>query len=159
MRTSNISAGLLMCRPMGEHWEFLLVHPGGPFFARKDDGAWSIPKGLTEPGEDQLVAARREFTEETGISTPEGPYGALGFIEQKSKKRVFAWAFVGDCDPSQIVSNTFLLEWPPRSGKQVAFPEIDRAAFFDADAAQRKLLAAQAPLIDRALAWLQQQKR
>jgi predicted NUDIX family NTP pyrophosphohydrolase len=158
MTSFTISAGLLMCRGTLGAWEFLLVHPGGPFFARKDAGAWSIPKGITEPNEDPLAAARREFTEETGFPTRDVHYQALGFVEQKPSKRVYAWAFLGDCDPSQIVSNSFSLEWPPHSDKQVAFPEVDRAAFFDAETARRKLLTAQVPLIERALAWLNANK-
>jgi predicted NUDIX family NTP pyrophosphohydrolase len=129
--------------------EVLLVHPGGPFFQRKDDGAWSVPKGVVEGDEDPLAAARREFSEETGLETPEDGYIALGEVQQKSGKVVRVWAFEGDCDPASIESNTFDLEWPPRSGQIRKFPEIDRAEFFTAAAARKKLNPAQAALVDR----------
>jgi len=125
----------------------LLAHPGGPFFKNKDEGAWSIPKGEVEPGEDLLETAKREFEEETGI-TPKGPFIALTPITQKGGKIVHAWAFEDDCDPSAIVSNTFTIEWPPKSGQQMEFPEIDRADFFDVAAAKRKVKAAQVALIE-----------
>jgi predicted NUDIX family NTP pyrophosphohydrolase len=128
--------------------EVLLVHPGGPFWKNKDDGAWSIPKGEIADGEEPLAAARREFTEETGFPT-EGPFLPLGEVRQKGGKRVSAWAFEGDCDPARLVSNTFELEWPPRSGRLRAFPEADGARWFAPAEARRKLLAAQAPLVDR----------
>ena len=133
------SAGLLMYRLRGGALEVLLAHPGGPFWARRDQGAWSIPKGELEAGEEPLETARREFEEETGVQ-PEGPYLRLPDIEQKNRKLVHAWAFEGDCDPSKIRSNTFRLEWPPRSGKTAEFPEIDRA--------RRKINPAQAALVD-----------
>jgi predicted NUDIX family NTP pyrophosphohydrolase len=136
------SAGLLMYRGRGESLEVLLVHPGGPFFQNKDEGAWSIPKGELDPGEDALAAAVREFREETGIA-PAGPFIPLSTIKQKGGKRVLAWAFAGDCDAAAVRSNTFLLEWPPRSGRQVEFPEIDRAEFFDLETARRKINPAQ----------------
>ncbi len=122
--------------------QVLLAHPGGPLFKKKDEGAWTIPKGEIEPGEDLFEAAKREFEEETGI-TPTGPFAALTPVKQKEGKVVHAWAFQYDCDPSAIVSNKFTMEWPPRSGRQMEFPEIDRADFFDVVAASRKINAAQ----------------
>lgn len=118
--------------------EALLVHPGGPFWAKKDDGAWFMPKGELNPGEEPLAAATREFAEETGL-TPHGTLLPLGSVKQKSGKTIFAWAFAGDCDPATIESNTFTIEWPPRSGKMREFPEIDRAAFFTLAQAARKM--------------------
>jgi predicted NUDIX family NTP pyrophosphohydrolase len=134
----RISAGLLMYRIRNGAVEVLLAHPGGPFFQDKDDGAWSIPKGEIEPGEDLLVTAQREFAEETGIK-PIGPFLPLRPIQQKGGKIVHAWAFAGDCDPAAVKSNTFTLEWPPKSGRQAEFPEIDRAEFFDLAAARKKI--------------------
>lgn len=128
--------------------EFLIVHPGGPFWAKKDAGAWFVPKGEIEPGEDELAAARREFQEETAI-VPAGPFLELGEVTQKSGKRVCAWAFRGDCDPTAIVSNTFSMEWPPRSGRMQSFPEIDRAQFVDARRAREKLNLAEFAFIER----------
>ena len=125
----------------------LLAHPGGPFFQNKDEGAWSIPKGEIEPEEDLLEAAKREFEEETGLK-PKGPFIELTPVKQKRGKVVHAWAFEGDCDPGAIVSNTFMLEWPPKSGRQGEFPEIDKAEFFDLDAARTKINPAQVSLID-----------
>ena len=142
-----ISAGLLMVRQCDGTWEVLLAHPGGPFFKNKDQGAWSIPKGIVEAGEDRLDTARREFEEETGI-VPKGPFIALTPIQQRGGKIVHGWAFQGDCDPAAIVSNTFKLEWPPRSGQFQEFPEIDRAEFFDAETAKHKINVAQAALIE-----------
>ncbi|MCH9687581.1 MAG: NUDIX domain-containing protein [Deltaproteobacteria bacterium] len=132
-----------------EGLELLLAHPGGPLFARKDDGAWTIPKGLVEPGEDPLSAARREFEEETGFVIGSCPLLALGQVRQRGGKIVTAWAFEGDCDPSALVSNTFEMVWPPRSGRRQRFPEIDRVAFFEPVAARRKLLEAQATFVER----------
>lgn len=147
-----MSAGLLMCRMREDAAEVLLVHPGGPFFANRDDGAWSIPKGLVDSGEDLLAAARREMREETGIQVDAGAtFVPLGKVQQKGGKVVHGWAFAGDCDPEAIVSNTFEIEWPPRSGKRASFPEADRAAFFDREAALRKILEAQRPFVERAL--------
>jgi predicted NUDIX family NTP pyrophosphohydrolase len=143
----RVSAGLLMYRIHDGNLQLLLAHPGGPFFKNKDDGAWSIPKGEIEPGEDLLEAAKREFEEETGV-TPTGPFTALRPVKQKGGKIVHAWAFEGDCDPSAIVSNTFTMEWPPKSGRQLGFPEIDRADFFDVAAARRKIKAGQEALIE-----------
>src|SRR5690349_10690558 len=147
---SKVSAGLLLCRPTGDSLEYLLVHPGGPFFANKDAGAWSIPKGLIERGEDPLATAKREFVEETGFVLPSGPFVELGSIEQKGGKRVVAWAAIGDADPAALRSNSFELEWPPGSGLRRAFPEVDRALWCDLERARIKLLAAQLPLLERA---------
>jgi predicted NUDIX family NTP pyrophosphohydrolase len=127
--------------------EVFLVHPGGPFWARKDLGAWSIPKGEFDPPEDPLGAARREFQEETGCSA-EGPFLPLTPVKQGSGKIVHAWALEGDCDEARIQSNNFSIEWPPHSGKQQEFPEVDRAAWFRVDAAKTKILKGQSPLID-----------
>lgn len=141
------SVGLLVYRQSGRAVEVLLVHPGGPFFARRDNGVWSIPKGELEEGEDKLAAARREFTEELGLAVPQGPMIDLGSIKQKSGKTVYAWAVPGDLDCTNVVSNTFRLEWPPRSGKQQEFPEIDRAAWFDSTTALSKLTPGQDQLV------------
>jgi predicted NUDIX family NTP pyrophosphohydrolase len=143
----RVSAGLLMYRIRDGQLQVLLAHPGGPYFTNKDDGAWTIPKGEIEPGEDLLEAAKREFKEETGV-TPTGPFIALTPIRQKGGKIVHAWAFKGDCDPAAIVSNTFTMEWPLKSGRQMEFPEIDRADFFDVAAARQKIKAAQEALVE-----------
>jgi predicted NUDIX family NTP pyrophosphohydrolase len=144
------SAGILLYRRRdGGSLEVLLVHPGGPFFARRDDGAWSIPKGLYEDGEEPLAAARREFAEELGSPCPDGPALELGEVRQRNGKRVTAWAVEGDLDPEAITSNTFEIEWPPRSGRTREFPEVDRAAWFDLGTAREKILAAQAAFLDR----------
>jgi predicted NUDIX family NTP pyrophosphohydrolase len=129
--------------------ELLLVHPGGPFFRNKDEGAWSIPKGEVEEGAEPLAAALREFSEETGAAAPEGELVPLGEIRQKGGKRVVAWAIEGDFDPTSVNSNSFEMEWPPRSGRKEQFPEIDRAEFFPPELARRKLNPAQAELVDR----------
>ena len=131
------------------------MHPGGPFFARRDAGAWSIPKGLYEEGEEPLACARREFAEEIGSPCPDGPALELGEIRQRNGKRVTAWAIEGDLDADRITSNTFTLEWPPRSGRHQEFPEVDRAGWFGLGAAREKILAAQAPLLDRLMAILE----
>ena len=144
---SSVSAGLLLYRVNDGKLQVLLAHPGGPFFKNKEEGAWTIPKGEIEPGEDLLEAAKREFEEETGV-TPTGPFTALTPIQQKGGKIVHAWAFKGDCDPCAIVSNKFSIEWPPRSGRLMDFPEIDRAEFYDVAVASRKIKAAQTALID-----------
>lgn len=144
---TRVSAGLLMFRRHDGQLQVLLAHPGGPFFRNKDDGAWTIPKGEFAAEEEPLAAAQREFEEETGV-TPTGPFIALTPVKQKGGKTVQAWAFEEDCDPRAIVSNTFTMEWPPHSGRQIEFPEIDRAEFFDLDAAKRKINAGQVALID-----------
>jgi predicted NUDIX family NTP pyrophosphohydrolase len=147
-----------MFRRCGPEPEVLLVHPGGPFWSKRDLGAWSVPKGEYEPGEDPLVAARREFAEETGI-VPEGEFLPLKPLRQAGGKIVRAFAFEGDCDPIAIVSNTFVMEWPPRSGRQREFPEVDRAAWFPLEEAKKKLLAAQVPLIEELMHLLEQRER
>jgi len=144
----QVSAGLVMYRKSGSSLEVFLVHPGGPFWAKKDEGAWSIPKGLVEKGEDKLGAAKREFAEETSV-VPSGPFIELGEIRQKSGKQVYAWAFEGNCDPPSIKSNTFSLEWPPKSGRMSEFPEIDRGKFFAIAEARRKINPQQAEFVNR----------
>ena len=141
------SAGLLMFRRIPGGAEVLLAHPGGPFWARRDDAAWTLPKGEIGPGEDALAAAQREFREETGFASAP-PFLPLGELRQKSGKRISAWAFEGDADPAALVSNRFDMEWPPRSGRLQSFPEVDRIAWFGLLAARRKLIAGQAPFID-----------
>lgn len=142
------SAGLLMYRRSGGDLALLLVHPGGPFWARKDLGAWSIPKGEYAAGEEALAVARREFEEETG-ARPEGEFCALGDAMQAGGKRVSAWAVEGDFDPATLVSNVVEREWPPRSGRRTRFPEVDRAQWFSPDEARQKINAAQRVFIDR----------
>jgi predicted NUDIX family NTP pyrophosphohydrolase len=136
-----------MFRRREQGLDVLLVHPGGPFWSRRDDGAWSIPKGAVERGEDWLATAVREFREETGLEA-EGPFLPLAPIKQRSGKTVHAWAFEGDCDPATVASNTFLLEWPPRSGTMKEFPEVDRAAWFTVEEAKQKLVPGQVPLVE-----------
>ena len=143
----RVSAGLLMYRIHDGKMQVLLTHPGGPFFKNKDEDSWTIPKGEIESAEDMLEAAKREFEEETGFK-PNGPFSALTPVRQKGGKIVHAWAFKGDCDPAKIVSNTFTMEWPPKSGQRMEFPEIDKADFFDVAAASRKIKAAQMALIE-----------
>lgn len=143
---AKVSAGLLMYRSHAGLLQVFLVHPGGPFFKNKDDGAWTIPKGEPNEGEELLAAAVREFGEETGIRT-QGPYLPLGAVQQRGGKTVYAWAFAGDCDPAQLVSSQFTIEWPPRSGKQTAFPEVDRGGWFDLDEARQKINPAQVELL------------
>jgi predicted NUDIX family NTP pyrophosphohydrolase len=142
-----VSAGLLMYRKTPRGVEVLLVHPGGPFWRNKDQGAWTIPKGEVEEGEDLLAAARREFEEETGIRARE-PFLPLEAVKQKGGKTVYAWAFEGDCDPEAIRSNQFQMEWPKGSGKLQSFPEIDRAAFFRLDEAKLRINPTQASFLD-----------
>jgi len=142
------SAGLLLYRIRGGAVEVFLVHPGGPFWAKKDLGAWSIPKGEYGPGEDPLEAARRELEEETGLR-PGGPPLPLGSARQPGGKEVLAWAVEGDADPAAIRSNTFSMEWPPRSGKQAEFPEVDRAGWFAMDVARKKILKGQVALLEQ----------
>jgi predicted NUDIX family NTP pyrophosphohydrolase len=144
---SRISAGILMYRLREGTLQVLLAHPGGPFFQNKDEGAWSIPKGEVESAEDLLECAKREFAEELGVTVSE-PYIPLTPVKQKGGKVVHAWACVGDCDPNSFVSNTFSMEWPPRSGQQKEFPEVDRTAFFDVLTARRKINGAQVALVD-----------
>jgi len=144
---SKESAGLILYRRREGVLEFLLVHPGGPFWKNKDEGAWSIPKGERQPDEDPLDAAKREFEEEIGFK-PAGEFVELTPMTQKGGKTVRAWGFAGDCDPAQVKSNTVTIEWPPRSGKQLTFPEIDRAEFFTLDAARVKINTAQIALLE-----------
>ena len=143
----RISAGLLMYRIRDGRLHVFLAHPGGPYFVRKDEGSWTIPKGEPDPEEDLFETAKREFQEETGI-VPSGPFIPLTPVTQKGGKIVHAWAFEADHDGKPIVSNTFVMEWPPKSGRQAEFPEIDRAEFFDVPEAKRKVKAAQDALID-----------
>jgi predicted NUDIX family NTP pyrophosphohydrolase len=142
------SSGILLYRKRGDNAEVFLVHPGGPFWAKKDVAAWSIPKGEFKIDEDPLAAAQREFTEETGLVL-EGPFTALGEVRQAGGKIVYAWAVEGDCDPQKLTSNTFQMEWPPRSGRFAEFPEIDRAAWFTAEAAAIKLHKGQVAFLER----------
>ncbi len=142
------SAGLLLHRMRDERSQVLLAHMGGPFWMRKDQGAWSIPKGEFELGEDPLTAARREFEEELGSPPPLGPYRALGSIKAPGGKLVTVWAVESDFDASKAVSNTFEIEWPPRSGLLKSFPEVDRADWFTLDVARTKLVKSQIPFLD-----------
>ena len=145
------SAGILLYRVVGDGPEVLLVHPGGPFWARRDAGAWSIPKGEYEEGDDPRGCALREFREETGSELPPGELIDLGSVEQKGGKLVSAWAAEGDLDADAVSSNTFTMEWPRRSGRTAEFPEIDRAGWFGVGAAREKMVAAQAEFLDRLL--------
>ena len=147
---AKTSAGLLMYRRRDGLLEFLLVHPGGPFWKNKDAGAWTIPKGELEEAEDPLATAIREFREELSLEV-KGPFIELRPIKQKSGKIVRAWAFEGDCEPEKIKSNTFAIEWPPRSGRMAEFPEIDRAEFFDAERAKEKINPAQVTFLDEVM--------
>ncbi len=146
---AKTSAGILLYRRRSHAPEVLLVHPGGPFFVTKDAGAWSIPKGEYESGEDPLAAALREFHEEIGCAPGSGEPRYLGQVKQASGKIVSAWAIEGDCDADAIHSNLFSLEWPPRSGKMKEFPEVDRAGWFTLDAARQKVNPAQCAFLDR----------
>ncbi len=150
MASGKHSAGLLMFRRHGRKPEVLLVHPGGPYWSNKDDGAWSIPKGLYDPNEGPLAAAKREFEEETGCA-PAGEFIPLGDFKQPGGKVISAWAFEGDFDLKSFRSNLFTMEWPPRSNRQVEFPEADRAAWFDPATAARKLVRGQVPILAK---WL-----
>jgi predicted NUDIX family NTP pyrophosphohydrolase len=145
---SKKSAGLLLFRETAAGLEVLLAHPGGPFWAKKDDGAWSIPKGEFADGEEPLAAAKREFEEEMGVR-PAGHFIPLESLKQASGKVVFAWALRADFDPSRLKSNMFSMEWPPKSSRQQEFPEIDKAAWFGLEAARLKILKGQAPFLDR----------
>ena len=143
----KISAGLLLYRRRGAAFEVLLVHPGGPFWAKKDEGAWSIPKGEAAPGEDLLARARREFEEETGFAV-DGAFRPLTPVRQAGGKTVHAWALEGDIDTAALRSNRFSLEWPPRSGRIQEFPEVDRGEWFTLEVARRKINKGQAALLD-----------
>ena len=143
------SAGILLYRGRGPGLRLLLVHPGGPFWAKKDLGAWSIPKGEYQEGEDPLSVAKREFEEELGSAPPEGAVIDLGEIVQPSRKVITAFALEGDFDPNRLNSNLFELEWPPKSGRKQSFPEVDRAEWFSVEEARKKSLPGQAPFIDR----------
>ncbi|WP_410631978.1 NUDIX domain-containing protein [Amycolatopsis sp. cmx-4-83] len=145
------SAGLLLHRGRGEAVEVLLGHMGGPFWAKKDAAAWSLPKGELEPDEEPEAAARREFAEELGLPAPDGEYVPLGEVKQSGGKVVTAWAVAGDLDPALVVPGTFTMEWPPRSGRQQEFPEVDRVEWFSVVAAREKLLKGQLPFLDRLL--------
>ena len=147
MPKHHVSGGLLMYRIHDGNVEVLLAHPGGPFFTNKDDGVWTIPKGELEPDENFLEAAQREFREEVGFD-PSGPFISLMPVKQKGGKIVYAWAFMGDCDPTECVSNMFSMEWPPHSGRQMEFPENDQVQFFGIAMARQKINAGQLPLID-----------
>lgn len=147
MPKHHVGGGLLMYRNHDGNVEVLLAHPGGPFFTNKDDGVWTIPKGELEPDENFLEAAQREFREEVGFD-PVGPFTALTPVKQKGGKIVHAWAFMGDCNLTECVSNMFSMEWPPHSGRQMEFPEIDQVQFFDIAMARQKINAGQLPLID-----------
>ena len=147
MSKKKTSAGILLYRRRGDELEVFLVHPGGPFWAKKDLGAWSLPKGELEEGEEPLAAAVREFTEETGF-TVDGEFRPLRSQQQSSGKTILAWAVEGDCDPSQLRSGTFSMEWPPRSGKHQQFPEVDRGAWFTIAEARRRIVPGQAPFLD-----------
>jgi predicted NUDIX family NTP pyrophosphohydrolase len=151
----KLSAGILLYRVRGGAVEVLLVHPGGPYWVNRDAGAWSIPKGEYEQGEDPLGSARREFQEETGHEPPRPEdLVELGTVRQRGGKVITAWAAPGDLDPDAIASGGFTVEWPPRSGNRREFPEVDRAGWFDPATAREKLVAAQAELVDRLLAKL-----
>lgn len=147
------SAGLLLFRRTGGIPQVLLAHPGGPYWSRRDEASWTLPKGEIGEHEDPLAAACREFQEETGF-TPGGPFLPLGECRMKSGKRIQAWAFEGDADPAQLHSNLFEMEWPPRSGRMQSFPEVDRVQWFGLEEARRKLIAAQVPLLDALQQWL-----
>lgn len=144
------TAGILMYRRTGKETELLLAHPGGPFWAKKDEGAWTMPKGLPDAGEELLAAAQREFREETGF-TAAGPFMVLGAFKQPGGKTVHAWAVEGDADPRKLASNNFAMEWPPKSGKTAEFPEVDRVGWFTAEAARRKILKGQIPIVEALL--------
>jgi predicted NUDIX family NTP pyrophosphohydrolase len=151
MKRSRTSAGLLMFRKSPQGLEVLLAHPGGPYFRNKDEGAWTVPKGEVAEGEELLARARMEFEEELGIAAPVATdWVSLGSVKQKGGKIVHAWAFEGDCPMDFVaVSNTFELEWPPRSGRMQQFPEVDRAEFFSIEEARRKIKEAQIAFLDR----------
>ena len=150
-----ISAGLLLYRPRNSGVQVFLVHPGGPYWAKKDEGAWSVPKGLVDPGEEELACARREFKEETGFEPPQsGAELDLGTFRQPSGKHLHIWAIEGDCDPAALHSNLFEMEWPPKSGRSARFPEVDRGAWFDRQQALLKIVTGQRPVLERLYAEL-----
>jgi predicted NUDIX family NTP pyrophosphohydrolase len=144
----TVSAGLILYRHRGDELEVFLAHPGGPFWAHRDAGAWSLPKGLVHAGEEPLAAACREFEEETGLR-PRGPFLSLVSVRQKAGKLIYAWAWEGDADPAHLTSNLMRTEWPRGSGRWFRFPEIDRCAWFGPHTAREKLNPAQAAFIDR----------
>ena len=150
-KRSMLSAGILAYRQVARGLEVLLVHPGGPYWRKKDNGAWSIPKGEMDAADDPEQVARREFAEELGPGASTGPLKALGDVRQLGGKRVIAFAGEGRFDPQKLVSNTFEIEWPPRSGRRQNFPEVDRADWFEISAARPKILSAQAEFLDRLL--------
>jgi predicted NUDIX family NTP pyrophosphohydrolase len=144
------SAGLLLYRRRGSCMQVFLVHPGGPYFAKKDDGVWSVPKGIVNPAQDELAGAHREFQEETGFAAAAcGHEHDLGTFRQPSGKRLHIWAVEGDCDPAALTSNLFEMEWPPKSGRRAAFPEVDRGDWFEREAALRKISPGQRPIIEK----------
>jgi predicted NUDIX family NTP pyrophosphohydrolase len=144
------SAGLLLYRRRGSSAQIFLVHPGGPYWAKKDDGAWSVPKGIVDPDEDELAGARREFLEETGLDVDVSAHlRDLGTFPQPSGKRLRIWAVEGDCNPEDLSSNMFELEWPPKSGRVAQFPEVDRGGWFDREQALRKIIKGQRPVIEK----------
>jgi predicted NUDIX family NTP pyrophosphohydrolase len=147
-KRANLSAGLLLFHRRGSQLEVFLAHPGGPFWRQRDEGSWTIPKGMVGPGEDLLAAACREFEEETGI-VPHGPYLELGSIRQKAGKVIHGWAWEGEADASHTRSNTTTTEWPRGSGRWITYPEVDRCEWFDAATAKRKMNPAQAEFIER----------
>lgn len=147
-KTEKVSAGILLYRRPGGGLEVLLAHPGGPFWVHRDAGAWTIPKGLADDGEDLLAAARREFAEETGTRL-DGPFWPLGSVRQRAGKLVHAWAAEGDLDPALAVSNMTSSEWPRGSGRRVTYPEVDRCEWFTPEAARSRMNPAQAELVDR----------
>ena len=149
-KSGKRSAGVLMFRRVGESADVLLVHPGGPFWAKKDDGAWSIPKGLLDEGEDALTAAKREFEEETGLR-PDGAFIDLGVFKQPSGKEISAFAIEGAFDLESFRSNNFAMEWPPRSGRMTEFPEADRAGWFGPQQALEKIIKGQRPIVQALL--------
>lgn len=145
-----VSAGLLLYRRRGSGVEVFLVHPGGPYWASKDEGVWSVPKGLVDAGEDELACARREFKEETGFDLPgSGNEHPLGTFQLPSGKRLHVWAVEGDCDPAALESNLFEMEWPPRSGRTARFPEVDRGGWFDRVGALLKISKGQRPVLEK----------
>ena len=150
MAKKKTSAGILLYRRRGDELEVFLVHPGGPFWAKKDLGAWSLPKGELEDGEEPLAAAAREFREETGF-TVDGEFRPLRPQRQSSGKTILAWAVEGDCDPAELRSGTFSMVWPPRSGKHQQFPEVDRGAWFTIAEARRRIVPGQAPFLDEVI--------